>query len=62
MERSFTTPAVSSEQLMSILSLLSSKFNMGFLVRFCISAFQSTGMTDCSKTPVQNLTGNTVEF
>lgn len=62
MEGSFTTLIVFSEQLMSILSLLSSKFNMRFLVSFCISAFQKTQVTHHSKTSVQNLTGNLVEF
>lgn len=62
MERSFTTPTVFSEQLTSILSLLSSKFNMRFLVSFCISTLEKAQMTDHSKTSVQNLTGNMVEF
>lgn len=62
MARSFTAPTVFSEQLVSVLSLLSSQFNMRFLVSFCMSTFQKTQMADRSKMPVQNLTGNMVEF
>lgn len=61
MKRSFT-PTTFSEQLTSILNLLSSKFNKRFLVSFYISAFQKTQMTDHSKMSVANLTGKMVEF
>lgn len=55
MERSFTTSAVFSEQLIHVLNLLSSEFNVRFLASFCICAFQKTQMTDHSKTCAQNL-------
>lgn len=55
MEGSFTTSTVFSEQLIYVLNLLSSKFNVRLLASSCIYTFQRIQMTDQSKTSAQNL-------